>query len=180
MDHSTKTKQWIDGYKSLMKQKHDQSRETYFLNIMFREMNLSHDRNLRIMGRAVEDLYNSGLTRFARDLQKHRDRLPVFVGMPDLPVFKKNKKCIPHHVNGGFHFNGLMFVPDSCRVAFGKMVETLQLMVERSKAMLGNFIERIHPTLVTQDIETMAAYTFKLGERRSEMRDHVLILPETR
>jgi hypothetical protein len=160
MDHSTKTNQWIEGIKSWMKQMHGQSRETYFLNFMFREMNLSSDKTIGIMGKAVEDLYNSGLTRFARDLQKHRDRLPALVGMPDLPVFKKSKKCIPHHVNGGFHFNGLMFVPDSCRVGFGKMVETLQLMVERSKTMLGNLIERIHPTLVTDDIETMAAYTF--------------------
>ena len=163
-----------------MKQMHGQSRETYFLNFMFREMNLSQDKTIRIMGTAVEDIYNSGITRFARDPQRQRDRLPAFIGMPDLPVFKKSKKCIPHHVNGGFHFNGLLFVPDNCRVAFGKMVETLQLIVERSKTMLGNLIERIHPTLVTEDIETMADYTFKLGKHRPEMRDEVLILPAHR
>jgi hypothetical protein len=180
MDHSTKTNQWIDGYKLLMKQRHEQSRETYFLNFMFRQMNLSHDKTLRIMGKAVVDFYNSGLTRFSRQPHNYSDRLPAFIGMPDLPVFKKNKKCIPHHVNGGLHFNGLLFVPDNCRVAFGRMVETLQLIFERSKAVIGNLIERIHPTLVTEDIETMADYTFKLGKSRPEMRDEVLILPAHR
>lgn len=106
------TKAIVDGYKQWMKDLYDRSRETFFVNFMFREMSSSSGLTNQRMQQAVERFYGSGGTRFSRHPTSRPEQLPTFVGMPDLPVQKRGKRPISHHVNDGFHFNGLLFVPD--------------------------------------------------------------------
>ncbi len=163
----------IYGYGQWAKELFLQSRETYFVNFMFREMNGTSRTMIDRMKQEVDKLYGHALTHFSRRPTKHPEQLPRFFGMPDLPVPKQGKAQVSHLVNGGFHFNGLLFVPDQCRSKFGQVVGVFRDIAAKVHSM----IERLDFTPVTHDPEKVADYALKLAKRKPEMVDHILILP---
>ena len=165
--------QWIDGIKNIMVELYNKSRETYFVNFMFKATNLSVPRLFDMMQGAVTGLYESVRTRFSRQPQRDREQLPIFVGMPDLPVPKNQRKVVACNVNGGFHFNGMMFVPHQTRALNGEAEAIFQRALVSQKRL-----ERLHFTPVTHDPERVAEYTIKLAKKRPDMKDKLLFLPE--
>src|SRR4051812_8378307 len=99
-----------EGYKDWAKELFDRYRETYFVNFMFREMHNSKSRTLiDRMVAEVDRLYRLTVSRFERNPRSHPEKLPLLMGMPDLPVFKRTKAAsVPHPVNGGYHFNAML------------------------------------------------------------------------
>lgn len=158
----------------------------YYLNFMFGQLPQAEQVQRKIMEDEVMRVYSKLLTREVRrprspgvetpdwvyvDLPRRWD-MPIFIGSPDLPVIKRDKRTnrllVP---NDGLHFNGLLLLS---RLGRGKFDPGRDLNTE-GYVPKGGSLERIH---VTSDVDgEMADYTLKAINSGRVAWDELLILP---
>ena len=120
--------QLVQAYSRLIREMMDEGRDAYFLNFMFNQLPGSRQNHMDTMRQEVERVHWI-LAKHMIHRPGHRSWAhlrPIFVGGPDLPVFKwdrgePNRLAV---ANDGLHFNRRIrtgrgacasrFCPDDC------------------------------------------------------------------
>jgi hypothetical protein len=101
--------EYIAGY-SLMIRKNRFGRVPHYINFMFHHLPGSRQTKIEIMKKQVSrvhDILTRSIVR-KRDSVNWQPSRPIFVGCPDLPVWKRDKEPIRNLiVNDGLHFNAI-------------------------------------------------------------------------
>ena len=123
----------------------------------------------------VMRVYSTLITREARRTRSAASRLtlPRFLGCPDLPVAKREKKAgrliVP---NEGMHFNGVLVLSE-----FGRgRLDPENDLPSKPYCIPGRPLQRIHVTPV--EYGSMVPYALKFIEMAGDW-DDFLILPRT-
>ena len=151
----------------------------HYINFMFDH--IRGNQNAKI------DQMKSCVTSFHRKLTQHIVRKPesaawkhlrpVFLGAPDLPVWKRIKVDSPlHQVNDGLHFNGILIMPPKNRFKAGRDQHPWFRKQSRLHVELEQHIDekrvdyergqpyRLHVLPITRD--TMVDYALKTVKKR--------------
>jgi hypothetical protein len=107
----------IRAYSSFAQRYVDEGWSPYLLTIMFRP--LGGRNRIAHINNELERFYSIFLTRAVRKplSQYYKDRLPVLIAAPDLPVKKDQKQQLNDlSLNGGFHAHGIMLIPPKSRL----------------------------------------------------------------
>ena len=164
----------IEGYSQWTNALVARGWDAYFVNFMFHQI----PGRPSCFGDPMEDeacrVYRTLITRIAREPRKEIDRLPVFWGCPDFPVWKWQKVSPrDENINGGRHYNGLFFIPPDSRLqcSLGEHFD------EKPKLYVGQGrpLARLHTTPMTKG--NMTDYALKAFKSGRISYDNVLILP---
>lgn len=186
----TERERIIDQYSRMMRDHQRNGKKLYFVNLMFNHLPGSQAVRIQQMHSEMERVYATLLTRIVRKPEsKNRQHLrPVFVGAPDYPVWKREKKtCLSNlKVNDGLHFNGVIAVPrrrlcdPRVNAALGRLPESrldvgLVKHFRREQARYCNEkLGRVHVTPVVEG--TMVGYALKTIQIGRVPYDSILIL----
>jgi hypothetical protein len=177
----------IAGY-SLMIRKNRFGRVPHYINFMFHDVPGSRKTKIEIMKKQVSrvhDILTRSIVR-KRDSESWRPSRPIFVGCPDLPVWKKDKESIRNLiVNDGLHFNAISLTPPDKTFVREEgdcnwyPKSRLKMSLERHFEQCQRFYQtehlyRIHVTPITYD--TMADYTLKTFKNGHVSEADILVL----
>lgn len=153
----------------------------YYLNIMFQPYPGHRQAVLDQMKRAIcVGFYARLCTEFAHHPTKpsQQKKLPMLWLFPDRPVWKQQERTSIREMQfneNGLHFNGPIMIPPVSR--FKECPIEHILGNQRKYAVQG--IDRIHIKGATWDLDSLADYAGKTIKWDKELRDHVIILPDT-
>lgn len=151
----------------------------YFLNFMFEQMTGSHTTLMSNMRKEVETFYSKIVTRIIRTPNSSTawKKMPVFIGCPDLPVWKHAKVSLSSFsINDGYHFNGVFLVPKKSRLKTGfrtHMHDNRKIYADRKKGL-----KRIHVTRIRKHPGYVTDYALKALKHGRIGYDELLILPK--
>jgi hypothetical protein len=134
----------------------------YYLNFMFHQLRGDQATLKSQMRNEAERFYATVITRIIRNPRSSTalSKLPVFIGCPDLPVWKHEKLSLSEtKINNGLHFNGVFLVPAISRLKTGfktHMQEHQYLYVDQRPAL-----NRIHVKRIRKTPQIMMDYTLK-------------------
>ena len=151
----------------------------YFLNFMFEQLNGSHATLMSNMRNEVERFYSKILTRIIRNPNSTTawKKLPLFIGCPDLPVWKHEKVSLSvFSVNAGYHFNGILLVPRESRLKTGFRAHMHKNRKFYADGKRG--LRRIHVSKITKHPGYVTDYALKALKHGRIEYDELLILPK--
>lgn len=182
-----KRREIVAGYERMVLDHMWSGKRPYFINFMFRALpgNEAVQRTIMIQEvRRVHDILSRHMVRKPQS-KNWRDVLPIFIGSPDLPVPKTNRKLfrVPAH-NDGKHSNVMALVapPRNERLKPGfAWVRRSRLEVdlvahfrECERFYLNRRLERIHVEPMTYG--NMTDYALKAFKARRVELDDLLVL----
>lgn len=181
----------VEAYSSMIAEKMDEGREGYFVNLMFNQLLGSRQNRMDTMRQEVERVHWI-LAKHMIHRPNHRNWAhlrPIFVGGPDLPVFKWNRGE-PNRLavaNDGLHFNIVALLPRPSPAILPSGVQNRlwglqsrlkvpldQHFRDRSEFYLNDRLARIHVTPVSYG--TMADYALKAFKHGRLDEDSILVL----
>jgi hypothetical protein len=188
LDHR---KALVEAYSQLIAEKQKEGRIAYYLNFMFNQLPGSSQTWMKIMENEVERVHSILTHHIVRrpDAEKWAHLRPIFAGIHDYPVFKRNRPKLNRFniANDGLHFNAIglvppesySFLPHSVQCKAWGPVSRLTVPLDehfkdRSEFYLNERLARIHVTLI--DKGTMADYTLKAFKHGRVGADSFLIL----
>jgi hypothetical protein len=168
------------GYGQLIANRLDDGWSPYLITLSFQHLVGPRHVVLARMRDEVQRIYSTLVTYVhRRPRTAPTDKLPVLIGVADLPVAKREKTKSPSSCNGGLHFHAILVLPPSCRLK-GSVVDHFASNADRY-AGPNRFVANVHVVPVTHDIHRVTDYVFKsVIRRRISYEDAVLILPRTR
>jgi hypothetical protein len=182
--------QIVAGYSQRIEEWIDEGRQAYHLNFMFHQLPKSRTTQMRIMEQEVTRVHSILTRRIVRRPKARRwmHLRPIFLGCPDLPVFKWNRGEVRQHsaANEGLHFNVVALVPPRKdpvlpvefqywhRGPLSRLMVSLDQHFQQSTFYSNDRLARIHATPVVDG--TMADYTFKAFKHGRVDEDQILIL----
>ena len=183
--------QLVQAYSRLIREKMDEGRDAYFVNLMFNQLPGSSLTRTEIMTQEVGRVHSILMHHIVRrpQAEKWAHLRPIFIGSHDLPVFKWDRRQLHRLdvVNDGLHFNVVALVPPPNPRIFPDWVQFQmwgplsrqkvplnQHFHQKSKFYLNDRLARIHATPVTRG--TMADYTLKAFKNGRMDSDSVLVL----
>jgi hypothetical protein len=149
----------------------------YYINFMFENLHGPRNAVLQQMRTSIHRGFYSPLCRLSAHHPKapaERHRLPEAMLFPDLPVYKATGGALLHgNANGGFHYNGLIRIPASCRLKqpLNEYVEANTLNFRRRR------IAKVHVVPATSTLEHLADYAAKTVKRSLASLDDIYVLP---
>lgn len=175
----TKRKQHSAEFASMVDQYISQGYTPYLVTITFNPISESKNNIISAMSREVTRLFSTWLNRMFRNPRSAvADRIsPVLIGCFDLPVRKNEKKSIrDFHVNYGYHFHGILLVPEETRIktSFSDHVsDNIELYEVRLRQ-----VDKLHVEKITTDTARVVDYVFKsVTSGRISYDDGIVILP---
>jgi len=189
--HPDRREQLVEAYSRYITELTDEGRKAYYLNFMFHHVPGSRQTQIQIMTQEVERVH-SILTRHVvrRPIAKRWAHLrPIFIGCPDLPVFKWNRDKVGQSTtaNDGLHFNVVALVPPRIdpmlpvefqywlRGPLPRLTVPLdQHLQENGRFYLNRRLARIYAAPITEG--TMADYALKTFKHGRVDEDSILIL----
>jgi hypothetical protein len=181
----------VEAYSSMIAEKMDEGREGYFVNLMFNQLLGSRQNRMDTMRQEVERVHWI-LAKHMIHRPNHRNWAhlrPIFVGSPDLRVFKWDRGEPDRLVvaNDGLHFNTIALVPPPSLSILPSGIQNRlwglqsrlkvsldQHFRDRSEFYLNDRLARIHVTPVSHG--TMADYTLKAFKHGRLDEDSILVL----
>lgn len=179
MDTNYHINQLIQGYSTLVATKIEEGHTPYFITFMFKATRGPKAQVMEAMEQGITRAYETALTRMVRKplAEGNRDRLPVWLLVPDYPVPKHAKSSLREVVvNDGLHYQGVAFTPPQSRLKIGL---DRHFATEQALYTQGS-IERIHAVPITKTPDVVVDYVFKSVGRRRVGFDSVLVLPRPR
>jgi hypothetical protein len=172
---------WVRGYVQLIGDRVQNGWTCYMVTILFSQLPGSREVILHRMRDEVSRVYSMLVTDVHRKPRKASpDELPVFIGVFDLPVYKRARSSSPlTRCNDGLHFQALVFIPSFSRLK----VSLVDYFHENQDLYVrpGKSIQRIHVEPVTYDHDGVVKYVFKtVMRRRIAYDDGVLVFPRAR
>jgi hypothetical protein len=181
----------VEAYSNMIAEKMDEGREGYFVNFMFNQLPGSRQNHMDTMRQEVERVHWV-LAKHMIHRPGHRNWAhlrPIFVGSPDLRVFKWDRGEPNRLVvaNDGLHFNTIALVPPPSSSILPSGIQNRlwglqsrlkvpldQHFRDRSRFYLNDGLARIHVTPVSYG--TMADYTLKAFKHGRLDEDAILVL----
>jgi len=151
----------------------------YFLNFMFDQLGGNQAALRSKVKDEVERFYAKVVTRIVRNPRSSTasGKLPIFVGCPDLPVWKHEKASLSTvTINDGLHFNGIVLVPATSRLKTGlrtHMRQKKNFYADRKRGL-----RRIHVRRIRQAPGYVTDYALKALKYGRISYDDLLILPK--
>jgi hypothetical protein len=151
----------------------------YFLNFMFHQLSGNQAAVKCQMKDEVERFYAKIITRIIRNPRSSMasGKLPIFIGCPDLPVWKHEKVSLSKvTINDGLHFNGIFLLPAISRLKTGfrtHMHEHKRFYADGKRGLRRIQVERIR-----QAPGYVADYALKALKHGRISYDDLLILPK--
>jgi hypothetical protein len=108
----TELGKWIQNYTL-------QQWKCYFVSFTFNPLKGNQTSQIQQMRAAIECFYRTLVGRAVKKPSAihNQEKLPRFVGFPDLPVFKTKKTPIPNLcINDGLHFHAMVLIPEKSRL----------------------------------------------------------------
>ncbi len=170
----------IDGYGQMLSDRLADGWSAYLVSVVFQHLSGSRQVVLNRMKDEVQRVYSTLVTKVhKRPRTAPIDKLPVLIGVADLPVFKWNGTKASTSCNDGLHFHAILMLPPTSRLK-ESVVEHFQSNADRS---LGprELVERIHVKPITHDYQRVVDYVFKaVINRRIPYEEALLVLPRAR
>lgn len=171
---------WLGGYVQLVRDRVQAGWTCYMVTILFSQLPGPREVILHRMRDEVTRVYSTLVTDVHRKPRKASpDELPVFIGLFDLPVYKRVRSSAPLvRCNDGLHFQALVLVPPSSRLK----VSLVDYFQEKRDLFVrpGNSVERIHVEPVTHDHDRVVDYAFKtVLKKRITYDDALVLLPRS-
>ncbi|UPT96487.1 hypothetical protein J4G48_0047105 [Bradyrhizobium barranii subsp. apii] len=168
------------GYGQLIANRLDDGWSAYLVTVTFPHLVGPRHVLLARMRNEVQRVYSTLVTYVhRRPRTAPTDKLPVLIGVADLPVAKREKANSPSSCNGGLHFHAILVLPASSRLR-GSVVDHFASNADRY-AGSNRFVANVHVVPVTHDIHRATDYVFKsVIRRRISYEDAVLVLPRSR
>jgi hypothetical protein len=175
--------QQIQGYDEFIRERLGRKWRGYFVNFMFERISGSAHNRKSIMIEEVTRVFSTLITRVARKPKSPSAKhfLPLFVGCPDFPVYKKEKELLRNMVvNDGLHFNGVLVLPPKsyCRAGSDLHTGGLKRHFNQNQHLYYKDdypLDRLHATRIKED--TMIDYALKAFKSGKIDSDDILILP---
>jgi hypothetical protein len=159
-------KRIIGGYSSMIKTQISSGSDPYLMTIMFNHINGNERTRLDHMKDEIKRMYSILTNRSHRNptSPSAKNRLPVLIACPDVPVAKHSKKSIADIVtNDGHHFHGLLLVPPLCRIR-DSVVEHFE---SKQSLYTNNRLNRIDVRPIKHDdVDRVTDYVFKAIKNR--------------
>jgi hypothetical protein len=183
--------QLVQAYSQLIREKMNEGRLGYFMNLMFNQLPGSRRTKMEIMRQGTERVHSILMHHILHrpEAAKWAHLRPIFVGSLDLPVFKWDRGPLGRLdvVNDGLHVNVIALVPPhsysfiqhsvQCQAWGPRSRLTVPLdqhFKEESRFYLNERLARLHVTPITEG--TMADYTLKAFKHGRVDVDSLLIL----
>jgi hypothetical protein len=171
----------VDGYTQMVTDRVRAGWSCHLVTILFSQLPGPRPAVIDRMKDEVHRVYSTLLTRVHRKPRTaSHDELPILVGAPDLPVYKRNKASGPTVLcNGGLHVHALLLMPPASRLK-GSLADHFQ---ERQRLYTGSgrSIQRIDVRPVVNDHSRVVDYVLKtVLNGRLSYDEAVLVLPRSR
>ncbi|WP_127088299.1 hypothetical protein [Aquabacter cavernae] len=158
----------------------DQGYKPFFLSFMFQPVSFSPKENFIPLAQGdIRRFYSRIVTRFAHrpnDIRE-RNKLPIMLAAPDLPVPKTEKSSIQDvSINDGLHFHAMFLQPPVSRF---KRKFHLWAKANHDQLIDETHIARLWVGRVVHTPDYMTEYAFKTVGNKLSM-DTILVLPEER
>ena len=170
----------IDGYTQMVTERIHEGWKPYLLTFMFHPLNGPPDAISRQMQREVERVYGTMLPRIVRKPRSlaHLYKLPVWLGCPDFPVPKHDRKALREvAINDGQHAHAIALLHPLSRLKqdFQDHVEEEHTRYVRH----GDPLFRIHAETINRTPGCVVDYVFKSFLRGRVRPDQTIILPRS-
>ena len=182
--------QLVLGYNDFVEELIEHGHKPHFINFMFNHIPYGPKRRIEEMTYQVNRVHDILTRHTIRHTTNERWRhlRPIFIGAPDLPVWKHTKVTGRSlNMNGGLHFNVISLTAPPARsymriefqnVLYGKQ-SRLNVPLERhfeqhSRFYVNDVLNRIHVTPITKG--TMVDYALKTLKNGFISEDNMHIL----
>lgn len=172
--------QFIRAMQEMITERIERGLKPWLITIMFKPLRCSQTRALRLMTSEIERIYSRHVTRAIRNpngfFSKHKR--PIWIAMPDLPVFKHEKILRSDvFVNGGLHYHTFALMPYECR--FKEPLDIHFSMNAHVYLGPSSFFDRIDVKAIDRTPEQVVDYLLKsISSRRMNITD-MLLLPKS-
>lgn len=174
-----------DAYADWVQEKVDEGWEPWFATFMFDQLPGSQAAQVQQMLMCAERAYALRITRVLKHPlnRSNRDRRPIWLAAPDLPIFRRIKKQLWISLaNDGLHIHIIILEPPE-RDPLGCVAEHMWARQQQYRGRCPG-LARIDVRAITHDIPEVVSYLFKqLSQREGQGHgisgDDVLILPRT-
>jgi hypothetical protein len=134
----------------------------YLLSFKFEPFLGSRRALMGKMRTEIQRVYFTFLTRVIHDPQSQQSSRPILLGVPDLPVAKRQKKtCTEDLANDGLHYHGLLLLPPQSRLK----ESVLDRFASYRKLYLKNSLVEIHIIPIRSNMPRVVDYIFKSIKR---------------
>ncbi|MGY8685674.1 hypothetical protein Q2941_49400 [Bradyrhizobium sp. UFLA05-153] len=191
LSESERRERVVEAYSHRIGELMDEGRRAYYLNFMFNQLPGARQTQTQIMTQEVERVHWTLMHHIVRrpNAERFAHLRPIFLGCPDLPVFKWNRDKVGQSVtaNDGLHFNAVALVPPRTdpilpvefqywlRGPLSRLTVPLdQHFQENGRKYLNRRLARIDVTPITEG--TMTDYTLKTFKHGRIDEDSILIL----
>ena len=183
--------QLVQAYSQFIRDKMNEGRLGYFVNLMFNQLPGSRQTQMEVMRQGTERVHSILMHHILHrpEAVNWAHLRPIFVGSHDLPVFKWDRGRLHRLdvVNGGLHVNVIALIPPHSYSFLPHSVQSKawgprsrltvpldQHFKERRSFYLNESLARVHVTPITEG--TMADYTLKAFKHGRVDADSLLIL----
>lgn len=166
----------LDGYQALILKRIDEGWEATILSFLFHNLYGPRDSVMTQMRDAVDRCYRTSLTYFVRRPRSssQRHKLPIWVILPDFPVWKKSKGALRDVLaNDGLHHGGISLTHPSSR---GDNLAA-HFLNKQHLYVRNGCLRRVHGARIDESPEIAIDYSFKSLKSRRTGLDEILILP---
>jgi len=153
--------------------------QPYLMTITFNHLSGSQKTVMSKMKDEIERIYKLTVCNTVRNPKaaSAQGKIPMFIGAPDLPVYKKEKARSRQSVNDGLHWHIIVLLSPS-----GRHLALDADYARRPACYHGpdRIISRIHIRGVDRDASRVSDYVQKALRNGKLDEDELLILPKAR
>jgi hypothetical protein len=170
----------VRGYQEFVEEKIQEGWTPYVLTFMFKQINGSPTTVLTRIGKELERIYATMLTRIIRNptSASANGQLPIWIGCPDFPVPKHARQSLASVIiNDGLHVHAVALIPPKSRLKepLSTHLRTNQGLYVGHREMVG----RIRADLIDSSPGYVTGYLLKSISRRRCDTDRILVFPRS-
>ena len=170
----------VQGYQDFVEEKIQEGWTPYVLTFMFNQINGPPTTVLTRMGKDLERIYATMLTRIIRNptSASANGQLPIWIGCPDFPVPKHSRQSFASvSINDGLHVHAIALIPPRSRLK-----EPLSTHLRTNRGLyVGHrkMVSRIRADLIDSSPGYVTGYVLKSISRRRFDTDRILVFPRS-
>ncbi|SDY29897.1 hypothetical protein [Citreimonas salinaria] len=175
-----KDKELIQAYGRMIMERAAEGWACHQLAFMFNQLSGSRSAKVKQMQEEVERTYAKILSHVYRHPKKKPlDDLPLWIGAPDLHVFKNQKSThVDCNINDGLHFQVIVAFPPWTTRLKSSLSEYISLHQERFVGPT-RYLSRLHASDLAETQDYAAEYVLKTIKKLDFGSDDILVLPKS-